>query len=143
MKPSRGIFVSEGSPAAESRDAERGTRAALSVLVCIRFAFGFNQSDIFRKIENGGFDQFVQAVRINGKSFFLPFSHGITNAVITATTRAIIASIMGVRSIIYKTSLSSVSVSGSICSFFFILATITSETRFSINAPHSITTAEK
>lgn len=77
MKPSRGIFVSEGSPAAESRDAERGTRAALSVLVCIRFAFGFNQSDIFRKIENGGFDQFVQAVRINGKSFFLQEFHNV------------------------------------------------------------------
>ena len=70
VKPSRGIFVSAGSPAAESRDVERGTRAALSVLVCIRFAFGFNQSDIFWKIENGGFNQFVQAVRIKGKALF-------------------------------------------------------------------------
>lgn len=77
MKPSRGIFVSAGSPAAESRDAERGTRAALSVLVCIRFAFGFNQSDIFRKIENGGFDQFVQAVRIKGKALFLQEFHNV------------------------------------------------------------------
>lgn len=59
------------APAAENRDAERGTRAALSVLVFIRFAVCFNHSDIFRKIENGGFDQFVQAVGIKGKSLFL------------------------------------------------------------------------
>ena len=57
--------------AAESRDAERGTRAALSVLVFIRFAVCFNHSDIFRKIENGGFDQFIQAVGIKGKALFL------------------------------------------------------------------------
>ena len=58
------------TPAAESRDAERGTRAALSVLVFIRFAVCFNHSDIFRKIENGGFDQFIQAVGIKGKALF-------------------------------------------------------------------------
>ena len=38
-----------------------------------------------------------------------------------AATRATIASTIGVRSIIYKTSLSSVSVSGAIFSFFFTL----------------------
>lgn len=59
------------APAAESRYAERGTRAALSVLVFIRFAFRFNQPDILRKIENGGFDQLIQAVRIKRKAFFL------------------------------------------------------------------------
>ena len=55
------------APAAESRDAERGTRAALSVLVCIRFTARLDHSDIFRKIENGGF----QAVGIKGKALFL------------------------------------------------------------------------
>lgn len=66
-----GNFYRREVPAAESRDAERGTRAALSVLVFIRFAVCFNHSDIFRKIENGGFDQFIQAVGIKGKALFL------------------------------------------------------------------------
>ena len=66
-----GNFLYSGIARRRSCRAERGTRAAFSVLFCFRFAFRFNQPDILRKIENGGFDQLIQAVRIKRKAFFL------------------------------------------------------------------------
>ena len=47
------------------------------MLVGIRITARLGHSDIFRKIENGGFDQFIQAVGIKGKALFLQELHDI------------------------------------------------------------------